>query len=89
VRSEEVANREAEARGWNLDMVEGLMQDLDGSTCGLLRDADRVLQVLAEEDKARLEERAAYYATCLIRLAGVVFKVLDKRRWSRRDCLEG
>jgi hypothetical protein len=75
VRIQEAATREADARGWDLDMVKGMVQEVDGSTCDLLRDADRVLQELAEEARASWEERAAYYNAHVTNLAGETFKL--------------
>jgi hypothetical protein len=60
VRIQEAATREADARCWNLDVLEVMMQEVDGSTCHLLRDMDRVLQDLAEEARTNWEERVAY-----------------------------
>jgi hypothetical protein len=56
--------------------------------CDLLRDADRVLQELAEEAKASWEDSAIHQAARVMHLAGEAFEALDERRWSRRDCLE-
>ncbi len=39
---------------------------------------------MAEEDRASWEERATYYTTNVIYLAGEA----DERKWSRRDWLE-
>jgi hypothetical protein len=88
VRIKEAATKKAHARGWNLNVVEGMMQDLDGSTCSLLQDVDRVLQELAEEAKASWKNRARYQAARVMHLAGEAFQALDERRWFRKDCLE-
>ncbi len=47
-----------------------------------------MLQELAEEERASWEERATYYTTNVIYLAGEAFEALDERKWSRRDWLE-
>jgi t-SNARE complex subunit (syntaxin) len=46
---QEAATREAEARGWDLNVVESMMQEVDDSACELLQEADRVLRELAEQ----------------------------------------
>jgi hypothetical protein len=47
---EDAATRAAQARRWDLSLVDVLMQDVDGSTVDLFREADRMVQELAGED---------------------------------------
>jgi hypothetical protein len=47
LRLEDAATRAAQARRWDLSLVDVLMQDVDGSTADLLREAGRMVQELA------------------------------------------
>jgi hypothetical protein len=51
LRLEDAATRAAQARRWDLSLVDVLMQDVDGSTADLLREAGRMVQELAGEDR--------------------------------------
>jgi hypothetical protein len=77
---QEVATRETDARGWNPDVGDDMLQEVEESTADLLPGE--------EEAKARWEERAVYYATRGTNLAGEAFETLDETKWSRRDCTE-
>jgi hypothetical protein len=48
---EDAAMRAAQARRWDLSLVGVLMPDVDGSTADLLREAGRMVQELAGEDR--------------------------------------
>jgi FtsP/CotA-like multicopper oxidase with cupredoxin domain len=85
IRVEEAATQEVQARGWDLNVVKGMIQDVDDSRCDLLQDADRVLQELSEEDKASWEIRARNQAAHVMHLAGGASKALDERRWSKQE----
>ncbi len=87
-RAHEVANREADARGWDPVAVDGMLQEVEESTATLLPAAEQVLQELEEEARANWEERAIYHATQVTNLAGEAFETLSENRWSRRDCTE-
>jgi regulator of protease activity HflC (stomatin/prohibitin superfamily) len=54
---EDGASRAAQAKHWDLSLVDVLMQDVDGSTADLLREADRMVQKLAGEDTPGRTER--------------------------------
>ena len=58
LRLEDAATRAAQARCWDLSLVDVLMQDVDGSTVDLLREAGRMVQELAGEDRRNWETRA-------------------------------
>jgi hypothetical protein len=87
-RAHETANREADARGWDPAVVDGMLQEVEESTATLLPAAEKVLLELEEEARANWEERAVYQATQVINLAGEAFETLSENRWSRRDCTE-
>jgi hypothetical protein len=88
-QAQEVATREADARGWDPDAVDRMLQEVEESTADLLPVAERMLQELEEEARASWEERAmVYYATCVTNLAGEAFETLDETKWSRRDRTE-
>jgi hypothetical protein len=87
-RAQEVAAREADARGWDPNTVDGMLQEVEESTADLLPTAEQMLHELEEEARASWEERAVYYATHVTNLAGEAFKTLDETKWSRRDCTE-
>jgi hypothetical protein len=75
--AQEVAAGEADARGWNPDAVDGMMQEVEESTADLLPVAEQMLQDLAEEARASWEERAVYKATRITNLAAEAFETLD------------
>jgi hypothetical protein len=87
-RAQEAATREANARRWDPDAVDSMLQEVEESTATLLPAAEQILQELEEEARASWEERAVFYATRVANLAGVAFKTLKETRWSRRDCTE-
>jgi hypothetical protein len=47
--AQETANREADARGWDPDAVDGMLQEVEESTATLFPAAEQVLQELEEE----------------------------------------
>jgi hypothetical protein len=55
LRLEDAATRAAQARHWDLSLVDVLMQDVDGSTADLLKEAGRMVQELAGEDRRNWE----------------------------------
>jgi hypothetical protein len=63
-------------------VIEDLMQEVDDSTWEWLRDADKVLQELARE------ERAVHDVACVMDLADETSEVLNGTRWSRQCCME-
>ncbi len=79
-RAQEVAAREADARGRDPYAVDGMVQEVEESTADLLLVAVHMLQELAEEARASWEERAVYYATLVTNLAGEAFKAVDKTK---------
>jgi uncharacterized protein YajQ (UPF0234 family) len=58
VRIQEAATREADARGWDLDVVESIMEEVDDSMCELVQEADGTLREQAEEVRTSWKERA-------------------------------
>jgi hypothetical protein len=86
---QEAAAREAGARDWDPDALEGMLQEAEESTSGLLQEAEQMLQELEEEARDSWEDRAAHHhASRVINLAGEASKALDETRWSRRYCTE-
>jgi hypothetical protein len=86
--AQEVATREADARGWDPDAVDGMLQEVEESTATLLPAAEQILQELEEEARASWEERAVFFATRVTNLAGEAFETLNETKWSRRDRTE-
>ncbi len=86
--AQKVASREADARGWDPDAVDGMLQEMEESTTTLLPAAEQILQELQEEARASWEERAVFYASRITNLAGEAFETLNETKWSRRDCTE-
>jgi hypothetical protein len=78
----------ADARGWDPDAVDGMLQEVEESRAILLPAAEQILQELAEEARASWEERTVFCATCITNLAGEAFETPNETRWSRRDCTE-
>ncbi len=66
-RIEGAATREAQTRGWDLNVIEDLVQGMLESTRHLLRRADRVLYEL----------KAAHHSACVEDLAGEASEVLN------------
>jgi hypothetical protein len=79
-RAHETTNREADARGWDPAVVDGMLQEVEESTATLLPMAEQVLQELEEEARANWEERAVYHATQVTNLAGEAFETLSENR---------
>jgi hypothetical protein len=69
LRLEDAATRAAQARRWDLSLVDALMQDVDGSTAYLLREAGRMVQELAGEDRRNWETRALNQAMRVMHVA--------------------
>jgi hypothetical protein len=65
-----------------------MMQDVEGSTCDLVKEADRVIQELDSEARANCETTAQDQPVQIMHLAGETFEALDEGRWSLQDCLE-
>ncbi len=57
-QAQEAATREADARGWDPDVVDGMLQEVEESTATLLPAAKQIMQELEEEARAGWEERA-------------------------------
>jgi hypothetical protein len=57
-----------------------MMQDVDGSTCDLVKEADRVIQELDCEARANCETTAQDQPVQVMHLAGEAFVALDERR---------
>ncbi len=85
---EEVATRAAQARRWDLSLVDMLMQDVDGSTADLLKEAGRMVQELAGEDRRNWETRAQNQAMRVMHVASEAYKSLSSRKWTLQDCRE-
>jgi hypothetical protein len=78
-RIEGAAAREAQAKGWDLNVFKGLVQGILESTRYTLRNADRALCNL----------KAGHHAARVEDLAGEASEVLHGTRcWSRQDCTE-
>jgi hypothetical protein len=69
LRLEDAATRAAQARRWDLSLVDVLMQDVDGSTADLLREAGRMVEELAGEDRRNWETRARNQAMRVMHVA--------------------
>jgi hypothetical protein len=77
-RIEEAATREAQARGWDLNVIKDLVQMLESTR-----------HSLPKVDRAFNELKAAHHAACLEYLAGEASEVLNGTKWwSRQDCME-
>jgi hypothetical protein len=75
---EDAATRAAQARRWDLSLVDVLMQDVDSSTTDLLREAGRMVQVLAGEDRRNWENRARNQAKTVMHVASEAYKSLSQ-----------
>ena len=85
---EDAATRAAQARRWDLSLVDVLMQDVDGSTADLLREAGRMVQELAGEDRRNWETRARNQAMRVMHVASEAYESLGSRQWTLQDCRE-
>jgi hypothetical protein len=76
---EGAASREAQAKGWDLKVIEGPGVGMLEFTRDTLRDVD----------KALCDLKAAHHAACVRNLADEVSEVLDgTRSWSAQECTE-
>jgi hypothetical protein len=88
LRLEDAATRAAQARRWDLSLVDVLMQDVDGSTADLLREAGRMVQELAGEYRPNWETRARNQAMRVMHVASEAYKSLGSRQWTMQVCRE-
>jgi hypothetical protein len=88
LRLEDAATRAAQARRWDLSLVDVLMQDVDGSTADLLREAGRMVQELAREDRCNWEARARNQAMRVMHVLSEAYESLSSRQWTMQDCRE-
>ncbi len=88
LRLEDAATRAAQARRWDLSLVDVLMQDVDGSTADLLREAGRMVQELAGEDRRNWETRARNQDMRVMHVASEAYESLSSRQWTLQDCRE-
>jgi hypothetical protein len=75
-RIEGAAAREARMRGWDLNVIKGLVQGMLAETQCTLREVDSTLYEL----------KAAHHAACVEVLAGEASEVDGTMCWSRQDC---
>jgi hypothetical protein len=85
LRLEDAATRAAQARRWDLSVVDVLMQDVDGSTADLLREAGRMVQELAGEDRRNWETRVQNQAMRVMHVASEAYKSLGSRQWTMQE----
>jgi hypothetical protein len=85
---EDVATRAAQARRWDLSLVDVLMQDMEGSTADLMREAGRMVQELAGESRRNWETRARNQAMRVMDVAGEAYEALGSHQWTMQDCRE-
>ncbi len=64
------------------------MQDVDGSTADLLREAGRMIQELAGEDRRNWETRARNQAMRVMHVVSEAYESLSSRQWTLQDCRE-
>jgi hypothetical protein len=88
LRLEDAATWAAQARRWDLSLVDVLMQDVDGSTADLLKEAGRMVQELAGENRRNWETRARNQAMRVMHVASEAYKSLGSRQWTMQDCRE-
>lgn len=68
--------RAPQASRWDLSLVDVLMQHVDGSTADLLREAGRMVQELAGEDRRNWETRAQNQAIRVMHVASEAYESL-------------
>jgi hypothetical protein len=85
---EDAATRAAQARCWDLSLVDVLMQDVDGYRADLLREAGSMVQELAGEDRRNWETRARNQAMRVMHVASEAYESLSSRQWTMQDCRE-
>ncbi len=64
------------------------MQDVEGSTADLMREAGRMVQELAGESRRNWETRARNQAMRVMHVAGEAYEALGSRQWTMQDCRE-
>jgi hypothetical protein len=85
---EDAATWAAQARRWDLSLVDVLMQDVASSTADLLREAGKMVQELAGEDRRNWENRAWNQAMRMMQVASEAYEALGSRQWTMQDCWE-
>ena len=88
LRLEDAATRAAQARRWDISLVDGMMQDVEGSTADLMREAGRMIQELAGESRRNWETRARNQAMRVVHVAGEAYEGVGTRQWTLQDCRE-
>ncbi len=88
LRPEDAATRAAQARRLDLSLVDVLMQDVEGSTADLMREAGRMVQELAGESRRIWETQARNQAMRVMHVAGEAYQALGSRQWTMQDCRE-
>ena len=64
------------------------MQDVEGSTADLMREAGRMVQELAGESRRNWETRARNQAMRVMHVAGEAYEAVGSRQWTMQDCRE-
>jgi hypothetical protein len=88
LRLEDAATQAAQARRWDLSLVDVLMQDVEGSMADLLKGAGRMVQELAGESRRNWETRARNQAMRVMHVASEAYEALGSRQWTMQDCRE-
>jgi hypothetical protein len=85
---EDAATRAAQARCWDLSLVDVLMQDVDGFTADLMKEVGWMVQELAGEARRNWETRARNQAIRVMHVASEAYESLSSRQWTMQDCRE-
>ena len=88
VRSKEVVARTAQTQGWDLSLVTSFMEDTDGFTLELIKNANTTLEHLNRENLTRWADSCAEQGGQIMNLTFEVYELLTPNAWTWEECNE-
>jgi hypothetical protein len=88
VRSKEIVTRTAQTQGWDLSLVASFMEDTDGFTSEVIKNADTTLRHLNQETLTRWVDSCAEQGGQIMNLTVEVYELLIPDTWMWEECNE-
>jgi hypothetical protein len=88
VRMKEVATRTVQSQRWDPSLVAEFMQDVDGSTSELLKNANVTLMQLDQKTLTGWANNCAEQGRQVMHLAAEAYELLTPDTWMLEDCYE-
>ena len=88
VRMKEVATRTVQSQKWDPSLVAEFMQDVDGSTSELLKNANAALMQLDQKTLTTWANDCAEQGRQVMHLAAEAYELLTPDAWTLEDCDE-